>query len=71
MNYDKEIGELEICVDCMFSAEENPRLMADHFLTPNYDTETGEGFTEFSKWRCGLCDSPLAGHRYRYAVWGN
>jgi hypothetical protein len=71
MNYDKELGNLDLCVDCMFSAEENPRLMADNFLTPNYDTETGEGFTEFSKSWCGVCNSRLAGNRFRYMVWGN
>ena len=71
MNYDKELGNLDLCVDCMFSAEDNPYFMTDAHLTPNHDMNTGEGFTEFSKNWCGVCNSRLAGNRFRYMVWGN
>ena len=71
MNYTENLGAVDVCVDCMLRAEDNPRAMTPNLLTADWDTETGDGFTEFSKWRCDWCYSPLAGNRFRYAVWGN
>ncbi len=40
-------------------------------LSSNFDTETGEGFEEFSNRGCDACKSPLAGSFYRFAVMGD
>lgn len=65
------IGTLKVCVDCMERAEDNPRHLTGQFLTANWDTETGDGFTEFSKTPCYLCNSPLAGNRFTYELWAD
>lgn len=53
-----------LCPDCAETAGEH----ANDNLSWNYDSETGEGFTEFSKSPCWLCQSPLYGQRYRFWV---
>jgi hypothetical protein len=54
-----------LCPDCAEVKGEK----FDPELTDNYDPETGDGFRDFSKTPCYLCQSPLAGYRYRFARW--
>lgn len=37
-------------------------------LSSNWDSETGEGVTEFSRRQCDVCGTRLAGGRHRFAV---
>lgn len=40
----------------------------EHYAA-NYDPETGDGITTFSKSPCDGCGTHYAGYRYRYALW--
>src|SRR5208282_5813182 len=40
------------------------------WLTPDFDSETGEGIDDFSSRRCDCCGSNLAGERHRFTVLG-
>lgn len=55
-----------LCVECFH--EKSAKF--DPTLTDNYDPETEDGFREFSWTPCWLCNSPLGGHRIRFAYWG-
>lgn len=37
-------------------------------LSPNFDSETGEGIKEFSSQRCDACGTRLAGERDRFVA---
>lgn len=39
-------------------------------LVSDFDSESGEGYREFSRCGCDCCGSPLAGTMYRFAVLG-
>ena len=53
-----------LCPDCAEREDGyNPALTAD------YDPETGDGFTEFSKTPCYVCGDKLHGSRYRFHQW--
>ena len=72
------IANIFVCIDCMIGHENegdtigyrvNGYLFPIGDLTANWDSETGEGMRDFSSNSCEGCSSPLAGARYRYAVW--
>jgi len=40
-------------------------------LVPNFDSETGKGYDEFSVYPCGCCGTKLHGSRHEFAVLGD
>jgi len=62
--------------DCAPSCKQHPVPCAEGLtalgphLVPDWDSETGRGFDEFSFSRCESCGSHLGGARYQYAVLG-
>jgi hypothetical protein len=61
----------DLC-ECDHHAEE-VEAGADEFgphLVPDFDSETGEGIEEFTRWTCDCCKSPLHGKKHRFAVLG-
>lgn len=78
------IRELHLCSDCMIAAvnddysgmeddraaEVEAGIEAMGWATPDFDSETGEGYEEFT-WRwCDCCNSRLAGSRHRFVILG-
>jgi hypothetical protein len=71
--------ELDLCTDCTYcevnglhgweyseswlSAYELGRKNYVHVYL-SYDSETGDGYDEFSRVKCSLCGTTLAGARY-------
>lgn len=39
-------------------------------LVPSFDSETGEGISEFSRCSCDACGTHLAGSRHSFAILG-
>lgn len=44
------------------------RLAKDGHITPNFDSETGDGLWEFSRVECSCCGTRLAGYRARFCL---
>jgi hypothetical protein len=59
--------EAWLCPDCTTVAGQK----YDPNLTDDYDPQTDDGYTAFSKTPCFICLSPLHGERYRFAQWTN
>ena len=80
----QEHVEIWLCADCMFAEElgELPedeeraeeveagleRLADEGDIFPNFGSEEGEGYDEFSWSPCDCCGDTLGGSRYRYAL---
>lgn len=77
---------IQLCQDCMIMAcngdatgiDSDERLAEviaglerlGPNLVPSFDSETGEGYDEFSSSQCGCCESKLAGSRHDFAILG-
>ena len=76
-NVTAPIASIRVCVDCMLG-NVNEGETLDYVVnggrfpcdtTPDFDSNTEEGMTDFDTTRCEGCGSDLAGARYRFAVW--
>lgn len=68
-NYTAELCQVWLCFDCAGRAEGNPHIMAGNLITAN--TGNRAGFLDFSRERCGYCDTAQGGYRYKFTVWGD
>lgn len=77
------VAKMELCDDCAIyacngdlSGIESEKRAAKvkasvdelEHLVPNFDSETGDGITEFSLYGCDCCGSRLHGRRHRFAI---
>ena len=73
--------DIDLCACCMYASlyaepcdcppDAHPDgLGACGDITPDFDSNTGDGITDFGRYACQGCNSFLAGSRYRFAVWG-
>jgi len=71
------IAQISVCADCMIANVNDGDALVYKVngvefpcdTTPNFDTESGEGFEEFSDKACDNCGTDLIGERYKFAVW--
>ena len=78
-----KFDNLQLCNDCMIAAInddysgipdnqhepiKNGLAELGPNLVTNFDTETNDGYDEFSSVQCDCCLTRLAGARYRFAV---
>jgi hypothetical protein len=78
-----KLDDLQLCTDCTIFAvngdvsgldearakivEDGVAALGPH-LVPNFDSETGDGISDFSHRSCDACHSGLAGGFHRFAV---
>ena len=78
-----KLDGLQFCADCLmaacngdYSSFDDAQIEAAKkglkrlgpYVVPAFDSETGEGITEFSRSPCDCCGSDLAGSRHEFAV---
>jgi len=77
-------SDIWLCTDCLHAAvngavhDDDKREAAidaglnklGEHLVPDYNSETGEGYQEFSSCGCDCCKSHLAGSHFRFAILG-